>query len=87
MTQSLTWILIFIFDILEVRNCTLDSMCELASQSSNFAQLCQDSIVDMFNDEIESVRLNAINSLKKLSQHLELREDQLDIMLGVLQVT
>ena len=40
----------------------------------------------MFNDEIESVRLNAINSLKKLSQYLEIREDQLEIMLGVLQV-
>ena len=40
----------------------------------------------MFNDEIESVRLNAINSLKKLSQHLEIREDQLETMLGVLQV-
>ncbi|XP_060575601.1 integrator complex subunit 4-like [Ruditapes philippinarum] len=69
----------------EVRNCTLDSICELASQNPGFALLCQDSIADMFNDEIESVRLNAINSLKKLSQHLELREDQLDIMLGVLQ--
>lgn len=69
----------------EVRNCTLDSMCELASQNPDFAVLCQDSLADMFNDEIESVRLNAINSLKKLSQHLEIREDQLDIMLGVLQ--
>jgi len=70
----------------EVRNCTLDSMCELASQNPQFALQCQDSIADMFNDEIESVRLNAINSLKKLSQHLEIREDQLEIMLGVLQV-
>ncbi|KAL4225430.1 Integrator complex subunit 4 [Mactra antiquata] len=69
----------------EVRNCTLDSICELASQNAAFAVLCQDSLADMFNDEIESVRLNAINSLKKLSQHLEIREDQLDIMLGVLQ--
>ena len=71
---------------LEVRNTTLDSLCELASQSLSFAMLSQDSITDMFNDEIESVRLNAINSLKKLSQYLEIREDQLEIMLGVLQV-
>ena len=76
-----------LFNISEVRNCTLDSICELASQNPGFALLCQDSIADMFNDEIESVRLNAINSLKKLSQHLEIREDQLDIMLGVLQVS
>lgn len=40
----------------------------------------------MVNDEIESVRLNAINSLRKLSRHLTLRDDQLDIVLGVLQV-
>ena len=72
--------------IAEVRNTTLDSLCELASQSLSFALLSQDSITDMFNDEIESVRLNAINSLKKLSQYLEIREDQLEIMLGVLQV-
>ncbi|XP_052782414.1 integrator complex subunit 4-like [Mya arenaria] len=69
----------------EVRNCTLDSICELASQNPQFAILSQDSIADMFNDEIESVRHNAINSLKKLSQHLEIREDQLEIMVGVLQ--
>ena len=69
-----------------MRNTTLDSLCELASQSLSFAMLSQDSITDMFNDEIESVRLNAINSLKKLSQYLEIREDQLEIMLGVLQV-
>ncbi|XP_052217575.1 integrator complex subunit 4-like isoform X2 [Dreissena polymorpha] len=68
----------------EVRNCTLDSLCELASQNAMFAAQCQDSIADMFNDEIEAVRLNAINSLKKLSTHLEIREDQLEIMLGVL---
>ncbi|WAR28614.1 INT4-like protein [Mya arenaria] len=69
----------------KVRNCTLDSICELASQNPQFAILSQDSIADMFNDEIESVRHNAINSLKKLSQHLEIREDQLEIMVGVLQ--
>lgn len=77
---------LFYISVTEVRNTTLDSLCELASQSSAFAVLSQDSITDMFNDEIESVRLNAINSLKKLSQYLEIREDQLEIMLGVLQV-
>lgn len=55
-------------------------------QSPRFAVLSQDSIIDMVNDEIESVRLNAINSLRKLSKHLVLRDDQLDIILGVLQV-
>lgn len=73
--------------IAEVRNAALDSLCELASQSSSFANLSQDSIIDMFNDEIESVRLNAINSLRKLNRFITLREDQLEIILGVLQVT
>lgn len=83
---SLTCFMMTYYIITEVRNTTLDSLCELASQSLSFALLSQDSITDMFNDEIESVRLNAINSLKKLSQYLEIREDQLEIMLGVLQV-
>ncbi|XP_076096453.1 integrator complex subunit 4-like [Mytilus galloprovincialis] len=72
-------------EFLEVRNAALDSLCELAAQSQEFAILSQDSIIDMFNDEIESVRLNAINSLRKLSNHVTLREDQLEIILGVLQ--
>ena len=51
-----------------------------------FASLCQDFLVDMLNDEIESVRLNGVRSLRKISQHLVLREDQLEIILGALQV-
>ncbi|PVD19006.1 hypothetical protein C0Q70_21565 [Pomacea canaliculata] len=72
-------------EYLEVRNAALDSLCELAYQSPKFAVLSQDSIIDMVNDEIESVRLNAINSLRKLTRHLILRDDQLEIILGVLQ--
>ncbi|GFR90523.1 integrator complex subunit 4-like [Elysia marginata] len=72
-------------EFLEVRNATLDSLCELASNSPSFSDMCQDSIIDMFNDEIESVRLNAINSLRKISHNLQLREDQVDIIVGVLK--
>ena len=39
----------------------------------------------MFNDEIESVRLEAIYSLTKISEHIVLREDQLEIMLSSLE--
>jgi len=70
----------------EVRNAAVDSLCELATHSPTFAKLSQDFLVDMFNDEIESVRLNAINSLRKICRHFLLREDQLDIMLSVLKV-
>jgi len=72
-------------EFLEVRNAAMDSLCELATHSATFAKLSQDFLVDMFNDEIEAVRLNAINSLRKICRHLQLREDQLDIMLNVLK--
>ena len=70
----------------EVRNASLDSLCELAASSKRFAVLSQDSIIDMVNDEIESVRLNAIHSLRKLSHHLTFSDDQLDALLGTLKV-
>lgn len=40
----------------------------------------------MFNDEIEDVRLKAIDSLTKISQYIILREDQLETILGALEV-
>jgi integrator complex subunit 4 len=40
----------------------------------------------MFNDEIEEVRLKAIDCMTKISQLIVLREDQLEIILGVLEV-
>ncbi|XP_074658492.1 integrator complex subunit 4-like isoform X2 [Tubulanus polymorphus] len=72
-------------EFLEVRNAAIDSVCELATNSEQFSRLCQDNLVDMFNDEIEAVRLNAINSLRKISHYLTLREDQLDIILSGLK--
>ncbi|XP_071501854.1 integrator complex subunit 4-like [Diadema antillarum] len=71
-------------EYLEVRSAALDSLCELAAQSPSFAILSLDFLVDMFNDEIESVRLNAIHSLRKINHHIKLREDQLEIILNVL---
>lgn len=45
-----------------------------------------DFLVDMFNDEIEDVRLKAISSLSKISENIVLREDQLETILGALEV-
>jgi len=45
-----------------------------------------DFLVDMFNDEIEDVRLKAIDSLTKISKYTVLREDQLETILGALKV-
>ena len=70
----------------EVRNAAIDSLCELALRTTNFARLSQDFLVDMFNDEIEHVRLNAITSLRKIIHRLLIREDQVDIILEVLKV-
>ena len=61
-------------------------MCQLGMQSRRFAALSIDYLVDMFNDEIEGVRLKAISSLCQISSVLELREDQLETVLSVLEV-
>lgn len=50
----------FVIPHAEVRNATLDSICALALNNSQFANQSLDFLVDMFNDEIEEVRLKAI---------------------------
>lgn len=42
-------------------------------------------MVDMFNDEIQDVRLKAIESLRKMSASVTLGEDQLETILGALE--
>lgn len=72
-------------EFLEVRTASVDSMCRLALYNPAFAVTSLDFLVDMFNDEIESVRLKAIYSLTAISKHIVLREDQLEIMLSSLE--
>lgn len=72
-------------EFLEVRMASVNSMCQLALSNPPFAELSLDFLVDMFNDEIESVRLQAIYSLTKISRHIILREDQIEVMLGSLE--
>lgn len=62
-------------------------MCQLALSNPRFATLSLDFLVDMFNDEIEEVRLKAIDCMTKISQLIILREDQLEIILSVLEVS
>jgi len=69
----------------EVRNASVDSLCSLSLINSHFAQMSLDFLVDMFNDEIEDVRLKAIDSLTKISKYTVLREDQLETILGALK--
>uniref|UniRef100_A0A8D9FEG4 Integrator complex subunit 4 n=1 Tax=Cacopsylla melanoneura TaxID=428564 RepID=A0A8D9FEG4_9HEMI len=72
-------------EFLEVRQATVDAICSLSLNNSDFAVLCLDFLVDMFNDEIEEVRLRAIDSLSQISSHITLREDQLETILGGLE--
>ncbi|XP_029845486.2 integrator complex subunit 4 [Ixodes scapularis] len=72
-------------EFLEVRLATLDSLCKLALKFHSFAAQSLDFIVDMFNDEIEEVRLKAIQCLGRISNQIVLREDQLETILAVLE--
>uniref|UniRef100_A0A336LYV8 CSON004676 protein n=2 Tax=Culicoides sonorensis TaxID=179676 RepID=A0A336LYV8_CULSO len=72
-------------EFLEVRTASVDSMCKLALTNPTFAVTSLDFLVDMFNDEIEAVRLKAIFSLTAISKHIILREDQVEIILGSLE--
>lgn len=70
----------------EVRIAAVEALCKLARSSASFAEKCLDFLVDMFNDEIEEVRLQSIHVLREISTHITLREDQLDTVLAVLEV-
>ncbi|KAM9317897.1 integrator complex subunit 4 [Pholidichthys leucotaenia] len=72
-------------EMFEVRIAAVEALCHLAKSSPNFAEKCLDFLVDMFNDEIEEVRLRSIHVLRQISTHITLREDQLDTVLAVLE--
>ncbi|KAJ1956571.1 hypothetical protein IWQ62_005272, partial [Dispira parvispora] len=71
----------------EVRNAAITSLCGLCLQSAEFAKQAVDYLVDIFNDEIDYVRLNAILSLAKIaSKHpIVMDQEQLQIILGVME--
>nr|XP_046244100.1 integrator complex subunit 4 [Scatophagus argus] len=72
-------------EMFEVRIAAVEALCKLARSSPSFAEKCLDFLVDMFNDEIEEVRLQSIHVLREISTHITLREDQLDTVLAVLE--
>ena len=53
-------------EFMEVRSAAVVSMGHLCMISSMFGSLSLDYLVDMFNDEIENVRLLAIYCLRKV---------------------
>ncbi|XP_003738452.1 integrator complex subunit 4 [Galendromus occidentalis] len=72
-------------EFLEVRLASLEALCSLAVRFAAFASHSLDFVVDMFNDEIEDVRLRAIDVLEKMGHAHVLRDDQLDTVLSVLK--
>ncbi|XP_065384840.1 integrator complex subunit 4 isoform X3 [Macaca fascicularis] len=72
-------------EMYEVRIAAVEALCMLAQSSPSFAEKCLDFLVDMFNDEIEEVRLQSIHTMRKISNNITLREDQLDTVLAVLE--
>lgn len=72
-------------ECLEVRSEAVDALCDLAVDCPELAAKCIDFLVDMFNDEIEMVRLKAIKALTKISHYVLLGDDQVDIVLSVIE--
>eukprot|EP00026_Physarum_polycephalum_P002165 Phypoly_transcript_02170.p1 GENE.Phypoly_transcript_02170~~Phypoly_transcript_02170.p1 ORF type:complete len:966 (+),score=91.89 Phypoly_transcript_02170:35-2932(+) len=74
-------------EYMEVRSAAIDSICELSLQSNQFAIRAVEFLVDMFSDELESVRVNSIASVRKIcaTGKIELREEQLHVVLAVLE--
>lgn len=72
-------------EFLEVRSAAVDALCLLSLDNHRFAVMSLDFLVDMFNDEIEDVRIKAIDSLTRISKHIILRDDQLETILSALE--
>lgn len=72
-------------EYLEVRHEGVIAIMNLAVDCPEFAAKSIDFLVDMFNDEIEAVRLAAIQALSKISHYVLLNDDQVDIVLPVLE--
>lgn len=69
----------------QVRTAAVEALCTLSLEQPSIARISLDFMVDMFNDEIQDVRLRAIESLRKMSASVTLREDQLETILGALE--
>ncbi|XP_014214369.1 integrator complex subunit 4 isoform X2 [Copidosoma floridanum] len=72
-------------EFLEVRTAAVESLCLLSLESPDIAHISLEFMVDMFNDEIQDVRMRAIESLRKMSGSVTLGEDQLETILGALE--
>ena len=73
-------------EFLEVRGECVNSLCKLAVYCPELSAKSIDFLVDMFNDEIENVRLIAVQGLVKIAHYILLSDDQIDIILPTMEV-
>ena len=71
-------------EFLSVRRTSVDSLTALSVSNPRLAAIALDFLVDMFNDEIEQVRLRAIESLTTIAGHISLQVHQLETILSAL---
>ena len=71
-------------ECLSVRSASVEALTKLSIEHQELAMIALDFLVDMFNDEIEQVRLKAIESLTAISRHILLHVHQLEVILGAL---
>ena len=67
-----------------VRTAAVESLTALSTRNGHLASLALDFLVDMFNDEIEAVRIRAIGSLRRIAPHISLHVHQLETVLAAL---
>ena len=72
-------------EYLAVRSISVESLTQLSTRNPKLAVLALDFLVDRFNDEIELVRLKAIESLRKIAGHICLQVHQLETILSALE--
>ena len=60
-------------ECLSVRSASVEALTKLSIGDQELAMIALDFLVDMFNDEIEQVRLKAIESLTAISRHILLQ--------------
>uniref|UniRef100_A0A915D9U0 Integrator complex subunit 4 n=1 Tax=Ditylenchus dipsaci TaxID=166011 RepID=A0A915D9U0_9BILA len=68
-------------EFMAVRQAAVYSLGKLAANRPEFAKKCIDHLADMFNDEIQQVRLDAIRALSPLVIHGTIQQDQLHTIL------
>jgi hypothetical protein len=71
-------------EIAAVRSAAVRAIYSQAKRSPALAHEALDFLVDMFNDENDDVRKEAIATIALLASHYVLQEEQLDAMLGIL---